>query len=81
MSWSGGRDGNVIVVVAHGHNGKKRDGKKRGHRPIKAKLKKERTNRGVSNETRWERAVTTTRKTATPARRPITNNIYRQLGA
>jgi hypothetical protein len=51
MSWIGGRDGNVIVVVAHGHNGEKRDGKKREHWPIKAK-QKERTDRGVSNETR-----------------------------
>jgi hypothetical protein len=48
MSWIGGRDGDVIIVVAHGHNGEKRDGKKREHWPIKAKLKKERG----SNETR-----------------------------
>jgi hypothetical protein len=52
MSWIGGRDGNVIIVVAQGHNGEKRDGKKREKWPIKAKLKKERTDRGVSNETR-----------------------------
>jgi hypothetical protein len=47
MSWIGGRDGNVVTVVAQGHNGEKRDGKKREHWPIKAKLEKER-----SNETR-----------------------------
>ena len=28
MSWIVGRDGNVIIVVVHGHNGEKRDGKR-----------------------------------------------------
>jgi hypothetical protein len=70
MPWIGGRDGNVIVVVAQGHDGEKRDGKKRENWPIKAKLKKERTDEAYRTRRGEGKAVTTTRKTAT---RPTKN--------